>query len=395
MRTWKRGRLVTKDSFVRIALALAGGAIAFLALDTGYRFWSRSRLRPTDRVVYLDEDLGGYWHRSNSVYTVDYRGSGPHAVSFNAHGFRGTRSPAVAKPPEVTRIAVIGGSSVEDCGAADGRSWPEVLERCLAEAIGSNRVEVLNLGSSGATLRQSLKVLVAKGLVFKPDIVLSYNGNNDFWYAFGRLPGVTIRETWVDYEARSASRLERLLCKSIILDHLNRARYYRGRRRNQRYLHDYHRAPPDTHIYVDMHEHTAWLRDALCDFIELARSEGFLPVVVEQGSSVTPELRSDLLYAMWEVIRRQYRGKDVSWQTYSDGLTLMNEIQHEFAVSNGIPVFAMDSCVPKDMAHYLDHVHFREEGSRMAGVCIARGLLEHPATRARLLGLPAPDIEPQ
>ena len=112
-----------------------------------------------------------YSPETKRVYVYDY--------SLNSLGFRTPERP-FEKPAGVKRIVALGGSTTVD-GFTDTETWPARLEARLNETYAADgaRVEVINLGVSGAASPTSLINLEFVGLEFHPDLVISYDGVND------------------------------------------------------------------------------------------------------------------------------------------------------------------------------------------------------------------------
>jgi lysophospholipase L1-like esterase len=112
-----------------------------------------------------------YSPETKRIYVYDY--------SLNSLGFRTPERP-FEKLAGVKRIVVLGGSTTVD-GFTDPETWPARLEAKLNESYAADgmRVEVINLGVSGAASPTSLINLEFVGLEFHPDLVISYDGVND------------------------------------------------------------------------------------------------------------------------------------------------------------------------------------------------------------------------
>jgi len=80
----------------------------------------------------------------------------------------------------VFRILSLGESSSFGWGIAQNRTYAAVLERVLNTGTSDRRVEVLNAGTVGWSMAQSIVYLEQEGLLFEPDAVLLYHGFNDF-----------------------------------------------------------------------------------------------------------------------------------------------------------------------------------------------------------------------
>lgn len=94
------------------------------------------------------------------------------------------------KPPEVYRIIVTGGSTVEGDGGEDPMaSLPSQIVaelRARQSAVlpdGYKRIEVINAGVGGYRLIQEYLYTVSELAAYSPNLVISYSGLNDFAYA--------------------------------------------------------------------------------------------------------------------------------------------------------------------------------------------------------------------
>ena len=109
---------------------------------------------------------------------VPYSGDGEHRI--NSLGMR-DRERSLAKPPGVTRIAVIGDSIAFGHKAIQTKTLSAFLEDFLnREAIGSQTLfEVLNFGVTGYGIEQAMESLRARALRFDPDIAIYLYCLND------------------------------------------------------------------------------------------------------------------------------------------------------------------------------------------------------------------------
>jgi lysophospholipase L1-like esterase len=93
----------------------------------------------------------------------------------NHHGMRDD-DPLPAGAPGVVRIAVLGDSFTYGLGVALDEAYPQVLERLIRDARGSNGharpVDVLNFGVCGYSTADEAQVLEYKALSWHPDLVL-------------------------------------------------------------------------------------------------------------------------------------------------------------------------------------------------------------------------------
>lgn len=138
--------------------------------------YTRSLLKPVGRLVELDSGKAWGGKATDEASEV--------AVFISSNGYRGPAF-AVQKPPETTRIIVLGGSAVFDHGVRDGDtdegSWPHLLGKRLTES-GVDNIEVINAGIPGHATADSLGRLFTQLWMYSPDFVLVYHGWNDIKY---------------------------------------------------------------------------------------------------------------------------------------------------------------------------------------------------------------------
>jgi hypothetical protein len=110
-----------------------------------------------------------------------YRKEGAAFVRINSDGLR-DREHAKEKPPNTTRIAVLGDSFTEALQVPYEDSYAGVLERKLKECAGLSgaNIEVINFGVSGYGTAQELITLRNHVWQYSPDVVLlAVTTNND------------------------------------------------------------------------------------------------------------------------------------------------------------------------------------------------------------------------
>src|SRR5437773_5824116 len=98
----------------------------------------------------------------------------------NSLGYRGRPFPARKETGE-RRIVVLGGSSVFDPAATEGRDWPHLVEEKLRKK-GLQGVEVLNAGVPGHATPDMVGRLYSQIWTLEPDYVLVYEAWNDIKY---------------------------------------------------------------------------------------------------------------------------------------------------------------------------------------------------------------------
>jgi len=108
----------------------------------------------------------------------------PKSRAINTLGYKG-RLPVMPKPANEKRVFILGGSTVygnnikHDYSIAK-KSLPFFLERELKENF-SNSYKVYNFGISSSIAQQSLVRLILDLVNFNPDLIVSYEGANEFF----------------------------------------------------------------------------------------------------------------------------------------------------------------------------------------------------------------------
>lgn len=155
-------------SFLGLLFVLeAGGRIIIWSVNGG-------QCRHLVNLFEPDTELG-YRHRPDSCSL---------SVRINSLGFRGKEVSAI-KPANVLRVIAIGGSTTFGSDNNENDNYPALLEKKLnSGSINSPiKYEVINGGVVGYyTFHQVLRVKMF--LAMQPDIVILFDGWNDFWYAY-------------------------------------------------------------------------------------------------------------------------------------------------------------------------------------------------------------------
>lgn len=367
---------MTQQKKIVFGVILAG--FSFLALDTAVRVASHVLVKPPYYPFVPDKALG-VRHRPNASGIMAPRGTAPHRVSFNALGFRGGQPATVEKAPGTLRVVCLGASTTEDIYVPDGETWPEHLERQLRDRLKTDKVEVINMGVSGYTAQNAVKYFQREGERLKPDVVILYMAINDFVsFLMDRLGPRYRRDLrFVPYYDRPAGRLERMLCKSILLDRANQglynARYHRQADKYGRAAVEY--AAASRRADVDLSGAGDSILAALNELLAMSRQDGFRLVVARQANLVEPELKPAVAPMMWDLVQWWYEGSYLDWPVYERGYRMVRDAQRQFAIQHGLPYIDAEAAIPKEPGNFVDHVHFSERGTRLMGEVMADALI--------------------
>jgi GDSL-like Lipase/Acylhydrolase family len=342
--------------------------------ELGYRVYGKLTTKPPpEKALYVKDATLGVTHRKNASVIVDWRNTAPHKVSFNRFGFRGPNPQVIDKPKGIIRILTLGGSSTEEPYVADGKTWPEALQRRLNDLLGEERVEVINLGVAGYTTSTSTRNLVINGLQLDPDIVIVYHANNDFFKFVTQHEGVKIHHSFVDYERREPMLLERVLCRSSLCDAVMRFIYYSGNK-SRDYTIACWRSPVKARIDLTGVEGPTIA--ALDRLSALANGRRFTLVVGIQATLIKEDLGAGEVPLMWEVLRYHYVNQCISTRDLVGGLGTIKLAQRRWAKESGVLCLDIESNVPKTREYFIDHIHSTERGSDRIGAIFAEGLLQ-------------------
>ena len=116
-------------------------------------------------------------YRPDSSVEVTLENGETYRVEINEHGFR-TKSFSIYKSKDAIRVVAIGGSTTIQ-GLTNDMTYPAYMERLLKAEFPDKNIQVLNLGISGTKSEFWLERF-DELLSYQPDIVVQYNGINDF-----------------------------------------------------------------------------------------------------------------------------------------------------------------------------------------------------------------------
>ena len=274
------------------------------------------------------------------------------AIRINARGFRGEDFQA-AKPPGVTRIVFLGGSSVFGYRLKGlGSDWPHRVQKLLRSS-GLAHVECLNAGVPGHATFDSLGRLVGEIHLYAPDWIVLYQCHNDLKYF-----------TWLSPEDPPASRfrpfrqkddpritfrngLDRLLCSSQIYTKLRTAYYTRKVRGWRTGGYDASARERPTRYGLRQYRLDVEL---ICD---AARNIGARTLLVSQAHK-TKGLDAA---APWRALR-------MSREDYLAGFSGCASVLREVAESKPAEFLDASAVMSGRPEHFIDVVHLTPAGAR-------------------------------
>ena len=170
----------------RLAMIGIGVLVGLVLSELGVRVYAAvdhdlgRRLAETDPLGILVEAHGsiGYRQKPNKVFRY---ANGTSATS-NGMGFRG---PEVnpTKPPGVTRVVLLGGSTTHGWGVRDDETIDASMRRLLAQRFPGQPFEVVNLAFDAYDSNQLVERLRSDGIPLSPDLLIVNAGINDVYNA--------------------------------------------------------------------------------------------------------------------------------------------------------------------------------------------------------------------
>lgn len=275
--------------------------------------------------------------------------SGVFRISTNSLGLRGPEIHA-EKPPGVTRIAVVGGSSVFGYLVSDGDEAARLLERDLNET--GCRVEVINAGVPGYNLFHSLVRYREVVSPLKPDIVVLYAGHNDLGYVCSDEPDAP---RWRD--SHIAPAWERLLGRSTLYGFLAYRLLQRGSM-----------GPVGTQI--ERRPTSAGIRqfeDNLAAMAEAVNESGAELVVCAQAMAARPGVDENLQARLGTTEDEVQRAIAMS--------SRMQESLRNFADERNIVFLDAGTAIPPTGEFLGDEIHLTAAGEERLAAMLRDGLV--------------------
>jgi hypothetical protein len=294
-------------------------------------------------------------------------------VHINKYGFRGPDY-EYEKKPGTLRIAVFGGSSTFGFNASgEEKTWPGALEFKLKRRLGMP-VEVINLGLPGFSSFNSKINYLCFGRAFQPDAIIVYHTWNDI---------ARFRDQEVRPYKSFGSRPPR-----PFWHHIARATQL-GRRGRQflwmlmkRRLEPAYKAEEGTGVRADrpvVPRAFAWERKNFEDFVNLAKSDGVLPILVSQASLASPESITDPDVRMAIIGGGKTANMTIPliMNTWSKISAIIQDVARQ---GDAIFVDGYDA-VPHSLEYMADLVHLHDAGNELLAETIANVLLDDPRFR--------------
>lgn len=297
----------------------------------------------------------------NTRYTLDIparQGMDTHIVhSKNSLGFRGPEPNDSAK----TRILCMGGSTTECFYLNDGKDWPAVLGKHLAEQ--NPEIWLNNAGMDGQSTFGHLQMLRQYILKLKPDYIILMCGLNDM--------GLDTPGRFDNQHSWFSKAYQFLELPSTILN-ITRAGKARRTGLNHQFTGDLRKAEKlemsDSAIAGRLQKEARYLGEynaRINEFADICRDNNIRLIFVSQSI-----LFSDETDLMSNVYLGNLKTGEINGKTRAYILKLYNKATYDLAISREIPYINLAARLPKDSRFFYDGYHFTIDGAEMAAEII-------------------------
>lgn len=298
--------------------------------------------------------------------------------SRNSLGFRGPEPPRDFGGS--LTLLTVGGSTTECWFLSDGKDWPAVLGRRLAERF--TDVWVNNAGMEGHSTFGHLLLLDQWIVKLRPKFVLFLLGINDVeredLKAGDRALAAGGRPSGWDAFVGAAARHSAIVATLVNLGRSRRAERLNlthGDVRLQR-LPPLPLKPEQRRNTILLHEqrYVPGFRQRVLRLLAACRAGGIEPVLVTQpalyGEGVDDVTGVDLAKVTVDNDPEHLRNGSLSWRI----LELYNDTSRAIGQEQGVLVVDLARRLPKSSRYFYDFVHFTNEGAEAVGELVAQEL---------------------
>jgi len=303
-----------------------------------------------------------------ALYSVDERlqlrvlkpGVRTSRMSINSSGFRGPEI-ETPKPEERVRIAFLGASTTF-CAEVSGDAavWPQRVVEQLRAAYPGTSFDFVNGGVPGYLVSSSLTNLRHRVLEHRPDIIVIYHATNNLSGEVRKLAAAqgmggaadNVRQSWLERH----SLLWELVVKNLRVRH---AQQQAATPENRRLTFD--SAGIGAEFQAD-------LKSLARESTGVASRVAIATFSTRLRPEQTPEQQSQA--AVSAFVYMPFMSLDGLLRGYAR----YNEIIRQVAAGEGALLIGEENSIPGDAAHFVDTVHFTDEGSRLMAERVTRAL---------------------
>lgn len=301
-----------------------------------------------------------YVYDSETGLRVPIAGGQIGPVVINSLGFR---SPELENPKstESIRLAFLGASTTF-CGEVSNNhmTWPHLVWQTLQQAWPDVKFEYINAGVPGYDLDSSLRNLELRVKQHKPDVIFVYHATNDLsrnGFQLAAQQGLIERQP-----EKALSWLSKYSLFWYLVEKNLRIILIQGRAENSA-----------DKLVFDPEKLTKPFRTDLLKLVRASQHVADLVVLVTfshrlRGDQTIEEQKEAAATAVYYMPYMSIKG-------LLDGYDIYNDVIREIASHSNTLLVGNEDGIPGDGVHFVDSVHFSDNGSRAMANRITDALL--------------------
>lgn len=305
----------------------------------------------TEQVLWNDKSIG---------LRVPFANLASGRINTNSRGFRSPEI-VIPKPVGTVRLAYLGASTTW-CAEVSSNEiiWPNLVTASLQDAFPWVAIDYVNGGVPGYTVSASLKNLQHRITQLEPDIIVIYHAANDL---SGELREIAVKQGILETtQFKEFSWLGRY---SLLwnLAEKNLRVFLAQRAASANFA----------RIKINPETMGNQFRSDLTELIHEAHKSARIVAVATFAIHLRPgQSEEQQKRAMTSVL---FYTPFMTPKGLIDAYDRYNEIIREVARVTGVVLIESENSIPGDPAHFVDSVHFSDEGSRAMADQVTRSLL--------------------
>jgi len=293
-------------------------------------------------------------------------------IRINSMGFRGPEIQQ-PKPPNTVRIAFLG-SSTTYCAdvSSNDLAWPHLVTKAVQETSPSRAIDYVNAGVPGYGVDDLIKALQYRVGSLQPDVVVIYEGHNDLSFNSFQLAvkqGIASKRTEQTLSwPTKYSLLWYLVEKNLMILKQQRTSEQSGK------------------LKFDEAELVEPFHRELRDLVTRSQAAAKLVALVTFSTQIRPEQSPE--QQTKAAVTSLYYMPYMSVQDLLRAYRAYNEVVRQVAEETGALLITEENSIPGDTVHFVDSIHFTDEGSRAQAQRVANGLINSPLLQGILSQAP-------
>jgi len=284
-------------------------------------------------------------------------------IQINSRGFRSPEI-EVPKPPGTVRIAFLGASTTF-CAevSSNAMTWPHLVWKSLRQRWPDARIDYVNAGVSGYSVKSSVKNLAYRVRPLDPDVIVIYHATNDLSgnsFAQAAAQGIVQRQTEQDLTWPAKYSLLWYLVE-----------------KNLRVIYSKQKATESNgKIRLDIGVLKKPFERDLLELVKESQKIADFVVIITFSTRLRPDQSPDEQRAA--AVTSLYYMPYMSIDDLLRGFAAYNDVIRDVATRTGAFLIEGENDIPGDARHFVDSVHFTDEGSRKMAERVAAALIKNP-----------------